>query len=77
MIMRKPNTNQMRASADSKLSPYSILRTTRNEDLEEEFRKSQQSGGQRNTRAEFLRHLYLKQKLENNPALKRFPKELV
>jgi len=40
MIIRKANNNQMRASADSKLSPYSILRTTRNEELEEEFRKS-------------------------------------
>ena len=69
--------NQLRVSADHKKpSPFSILRSSRNEDIEEEFRRSEHLGF-RNTRASLLKNLHLKKQLKENPALTRFPKEVI
>eukprot|EP00347_Sterkiella_histriomuscorum_P005094 403357919 len=57
----------------SRLSPYSILRTSREIDLEEEFQKM--SGmGFKNTRAQILKQMHLKKQFIENPNLSRYPR---
>ncbi|CDW74076.1 UNKNOWN [Stylonychia lemnae] len=57
----------------SRLSPYSILKTSRDVDLDSEIQKLKGMGF-KNTRASVLKQLHLRKQFEENPNLARYPK---